>query len=384
MDSPLSLATLHSNTLAPGLRLGRYEIRSKIGEGGMGEVYLAQDTELDRPAALKFLLCEVASDQRRLNRFFQEAKAASALNHPNILTVYEIGRADNKYFLATEFVDGPTLRQRMRTPLKPSEVLDVATQIVAALVAAHAAGIVHRDIKPENVIIRLDRLVKVLDFGIAKLTEQAKPLEADAVTASKGETSAGMIIGTASYMSPEQARGKPVDARSDIFSFGVVLYEMVSGRKPFAGENAVDVIGAVLHKEPEPLRQFVPDAPSAMEKILDRTLKKDREERYQTAQDLLIDLKSLQKRQEFETEFEPAPRSNTKAEAQTQILTAIGGGNGATSNSIAVLPFMNLSADKENEYFGDGLAEEIINTLTKLPELRVIARTSAFAFRGKE
>ena len=205
--------------LSPNTTISHYRIVSKIGEGGMGEVYLAQDTELDRPVALKFLSAEVAADQKRLNRFFQEAKAASALNHPNILTVFEIGRAEDTNFFATEFVDGVTLRQRMSKPMKLSDVLDMATQIATALVAAHDAGIVHRDIKPENIMVRRDGIVKVLDFGLAKLSEPsalAGGLNSQAATRALVNTDPGAVMGTVAYMSPEQAAGREVDGRSDI------------------------------------------------------------------------------------------------------------------------------------------------------------------------
>ncbi|HLO00961.1 MAG TPA: protein kinase [Pyrinomonadaceae bacterium] len=387
MDSVLLAGIADKQRFAPGSRLGRYEIRSKIGEGGMGEVYLAQDTELDRPAALKFLLPEFASDEKLLHRFFREAKAVSALNHPNILTVYEIGRADNTHFFAAEFVEGVTLSQRLNSQMTFKQTLDVAIQIAAALVAAHDAGIVHRDMKPENVIIRSDGLVKVLDFGIAKLTGHAQLISADGVIPPKAETSPGMIIGTASYMSPEQARGKVVDARSDIFSFGVMLYEMAAGRKPFRGDNAADIIGSILHIQPTPLRQLLPTVPAALERIVDRTLRKERAQRYQTAKELLVDLQSLAKAKDIEAEFEHIPSANAEAEVPTRIFTALPDAVKRTlgqTNSIAVLPFLNLSADKENEYFSDGLAEEIINALTKVPELKVIARTSAFALRGRD
>src|SRR2546428_4589391 len=215
--------------VAAGTKLGRYEIRSKIGEGGMGEVYLAQDTKLDRKVALKILPAELAANQDRMRRFVQEAKAASALNHPNILTIYEVDEADSVHSIATEFIDGETLRQRMKSaPTKLGEVLDVGSQIANALAAAHVVGIVHRDIKPDNIMLRRDGIVKVLDFGLAKLTERLPPDSVDAEAATKAlvQTEPGVVMGTAIYMSPEQARGMTVDVRTDIFSLGAVLYEM--------------------------------------------------------------------------------------------------------------------------------------------------------------
>src|SRR5437660_9295611 len=218
-------------TIAAGTKLGRYEIRSKIGEGGMGEVYLAQDTKLDRKVALKILPADVAAHSDRMKRFVQEAKAASALNHPNIITIYEIDEADSINFIATEFIDGETLRERMvnTSPMKLSEILDVASQTASALVAAHAVNIVHRDIKPENIMLRRDGIVKVLDFGLVKLMDQAE-MGAEDPTRQLVKTDAGIVMGTVAYMSPEQARGLQIDARTDIWSLGVVLYEMLTGR----------------------------------------------------------------------------------------------------------------------------------------------------------
>src|SRR5436853_217781 len=235
-------------TITAGTKLGRYEIRSKIGAGGMGEVYLAQDTKLDRKVALKILPADVAAHPDRMKRFVQEAKAASGLNHPNIITIHEIDQTDSGHFIATEFIDGETLRQRMRdAPMKLGAVLDVAAQIASALSAAHTAGIVHRDIKPENIMLRRDGIVKVLDFGLAKLTERLTPDSADAEAATKAlvQTEPGVVMGTAIYMSPEQARGLTVDVRTDIFSLGAVLYEMVAGCLPFEGSTSSEVVASI-------------------------------------------------------------------------------------------------------------------------------------------
>src|SRR5438105_8446286 len=228
--------------LDAGTKLGRYEIRSKIGAGGMGEVYLAQDAKLDRKVALKILPAELAADEDRMRRFVQEAKAASALNHPNIITIYEIDETGSGHFIATEFIEGETLREREQKPLQLSESLDIATQLASALAAAHAAGIVHRDIKPENVMLRHDGIVKVLDFGLAKLTDRISPeaVESEALTRANIKTEPGVVMGTVIYMSPEQARGLPVDARTDIFSLGVVIYEMLAARNPFQGATPSD------------------------------------------------------------------------------------------------------------------------------------------------
>src|SRR5437867_6469473 len=251
-------------TLTAGTKLGRYEIRSQLGEGGMGEVYLAQDTKLDRRVALKVLPAEVAANHDRMRRFMQEAKAASALNHPNIITIHEIEQIDSVNFIATEFIDGETLRQRLRkAPVKLGEMLDVAVQIASALSAAHAAGIVHRDIKPENIMARRDGVVKVLDFGLAKLTERLPPDLVDTEAPTSFKTDPGTVVGTAVYMSPEQARGLELDARTDIFSLGVLIYEMVAGRLPFEGSNTNEILASILsEKEPQPLARYSRKAPA--------------------------------------------------------------------------------------------------------------------------
>src|SRR5436853_1244203 len=287
--------------------ISRYRILEKLGSGGMGEVYLAEDTRLGRKIALKLLAEELTQNRDRLNRFDQEAYAASALNHPNILTIYEMGDEGGRHFIATEFVDGQTLRTRLsRAPMELSEVLNVAIQIAGALEEAHAAGIIHRDIKPENVMIRRNGHVKVLDFGLAKLMDRAASDETDteAVTRALVQTDAGMVLGTSQYMSPEQARGKPVDARTDIWSLGVVLYEMAAGRAPFAGETKTDVIVAIAKNDPPPLARFAPDAPAEFEWIVLKALRKDVDERYQTIKELESDLKKLKQRIEFHSQLE--------------------------------------------------------------------------------
>jgi serine/threonine protein kinase/Tfp pilus assembly protein PilF len=286
--------------------ISRYRILEKLGAGGMGEVYLAEDTKLGRKVALKLLDEELTRNRDRLNRFDQEAYAASALNHPNILTIYEMGDEGGRHFIATEFIDGITLRKRLGgVPMDLAEVLDLAIQVAGALEDAHAAGIVHRDIKPENIMIRRNGHVKVLDFGLAKLTERRETEETDteAVTRALVQTDAGVVLGTSQYMSPEQARGKPIDARTDIWSLGVVLYEMTSGRAPFIGETKTDVIIAIARTEPAPLARFAPNAPAELEWIIMKALRKDVDERYQTVKELESDLKKLKQRLEFQTEL---------------------------------------------------------------------------------
>src|SRR5207247_691390 len=262
--------------------ISHYRIIKPLGAGGMGEVYLAQDTKLDRKVALKILPAEVAAHPDRMKRFVQEAKAASALNHPNIITIHEIDQTDSGHFIATEFIDGETLREHMRNaPVKLGEVLDVAAQIASALSAAHAANIVHRDIKPENIMLRTDGIVKVLDFGLAKLTERLSPDSVDTEAATKAlvQTEPGLALGAIAYMSPEQARGLVVDARTDIFSLGVVIYEMVAGKTPFAGSSGNEIISAILSKEqPAPLARFAHNVPDRLEEIVTKALAKDREE----------------------------------------------------------------------------------------------------------
>jgi serine/threonine protein kinase/TolB-like protein/Tfp pilus assembly protein PilF len=287
-------------TILAGTHFGRYEIRSPIGAGGMGEVYLAHDAQLDRPVALKLLPADVTQDEDRLRRFQQEARATSALNHPNILTIYEIGLAEGTHFIATEFIDGITLRDQMaRSRMKIDEVLDVSLQVASALAAAHEAGIVHRDIKPENIMIRPDGYVKVLDFGLAKLTEERVNTSPYALTLA--ETGPGIVIGTVTYMSPEQARGLRVDERTDIFSFGVVLYEMLAGRAPFGGPTPSDVIVSILDRQPQPLAYHLREVSPEMQRIVSKALAKEREERYQSIKDMLADLRGLKRGIELAT-----------------------------------------------------------------------------------
>jgi serine/threonine protein kinase/Tfp pilus assembly protein PilF len=437
-------------TLTAGTKLGRYEIRSKIGEGGMGEVYLAQDMKLDRKVALKILPADVAAHPDRMRRFVQEAKAASALNHPNIITIYEIDETDSGHFIATEFIDGETLRERaLKAPLRLADSLEIATQIAAALAAAHGAGIVHRDIKPENVMLRRDGIVKVLDFGLAKLTapESIDSIGNEAPTRPNVKTDPGMVMGTPIYMSPEQARGLPVDARTDVFSLGIVLYEMVAGRLPFEGSNRNEIMASVLSdKEPQPLTRYSSEAPNELGRIVLKALRKNRDERYQTIKDLLLDLQSLKQELEFERKLERSESSraedasasaqfgvppsggrtaqaktgppeggtpNTAAASSAEyivsrikqnrlsavivicVLLVVALGTGfwlfirrastpvTTIDSIAVLPFENATHDQNNEYLSDGVTESLINSLSQLPHVKVIGRNSVFSYKGQ-
>lgn len=271
----------------------------------MGEVYMAQDVRLERTVALKILPSDVSQDQQRMRRFEQEARAASALNHPNVAHIYEIEESDGYHFIAMEYIEGDTLRQRMvASMMRLHDTLDIAQQTAAALSAAHAAGIIHRDIKPENIMIRRDGYVKVLDFGLAKLTEQHNVMDTEAPTKALVNTGPGMVMGTARYMSPEQARGREVDARTDIWSLGVVIYECVAGRPPFEGSTASDLISVILSKEPPPLARYARDVPEAIEWIVTKALTKDKDERYQTAKEMLVDLRRVKQRLEVEAEIE--------------------------------------------------------------------------------
>jgi len=307
--------------------IAHYRVIKKLGAGGMGEVYLAEDTRLDRRVALKLLAEQFTGNEDHLRRFVQEAKAASALNHPNIITVHEIGQvqteAGGRHYIATEFIEGETLRNKLsRGRLTIDETLDVAIQAAGAIAAAHKAGIIHRDIKPENIMLREDGIVKTLDFGLAKLTVRRPVVEKDAATIPLMNTGPGVVMGTAQYMSPEQARGKEVDARSDIFSLGVTLYEMLAGRAPFEGETHSDVIAALLEREPAPIARLAPDAPPDLHHIINKALRKNREERYGSVKSLLADLKALKQELEFAARLErsssPEPYTETQAKLKEE------------------------------------------------------------------
>lgn len=346
----------------------------------MGEVYLAQDTKLDRKVAIKILTAEIG-EQDRVHRFITEAKAASALNHPNILTIYEIDEVETEHFIATEFIEGETLRQRiLLTPLTIREAIDIGLQVASALSATHGVGVIHRDVKPENIMLRRDGIVKVLDFGLAKLARNPPGSfdSSEASTQAMFKTVAGTVMGTAPYMSPEQARGLDVDARTDIWSLGCVLYEMVAGRQPFRGPTTIDVLSRILNREPEPLVQYLPDAPRELERILLRTLRKNRDERYQTARDLFLDLKDLQ------SELDTQSRRSSSSKVIYDTLLSETSASVVPEKTIAVLYFENIDKEKESDYFCTGITEDIITDLSKISDLKVVPRADVLTFRNKD
>ena len=415
--------------LAPGARLGHYEIIRPIGSGGMGEVYLASDKKLDRRVALKLLNDKYSQDEANLARFVREAKAASALNHPNILVIHEIGEAGEAQYIVSEFVEGRTLREALsQTQMSVSEVLEVSLQIAGALTVAHQAKIVHRDIKPENVMIRPDGYVKVLDFGLAKLVgpkNRSFPGLED-TTAKQSQTAQGVILGTVNYMSPEQAKGERVDQRTDIFSLGVVLYEMVAGRTPFAGASVSETFANLINADPQPLSRFASNVPDELQRIIGKMLRKNNDERYQTMKDVLIDLKDLKENLRINEKLESSPspddhatialRATTgdanKQTAETQhgfsqtikrhrrraafaavaMFIAVAAvayffypaRSGEAIDSVAVLPFVNVSADPNTEYISEGISDSIINSLSRLPNLKVNSLNSVLRYKGQQ
>jgi serine/threonine protein kinase/Flp pilus assembly protein TadD len=423
-----------------GETLSHYRIVSKIGAGGMGEVYLAEDTRLDRKIALKLLLQEFVANEDRLRRFIQEAKAAAALNHPNIAHIYEVGEADGAHYIAMEYVDGDTLTTKMQRDRCPLAVLlKYLSQTAEGLAKAHAAGIVHRDLKPDNIMITSDGYAKILDFGLAKLIENQRSSittedDATAIMRAQPMSAAGTVMGTVGYMSPEQAQGKPVDQRSDIFSFGCILYEATTGRRPFEGDSAIDTLHKIIYSTVPAVTDFNPDAPTDLQRIIRRCLAKEPEKRYQTIRDVANDLEDL--RREIDVDLEngrsnpPAyataagavasqttagqreigdvhPTSTSSAEYLVgeikqhrlgiavilALLLAVGvvgyvafftRAKSAAIESIAVMPFVNASGNADVEYLSDGMTETLISSLSQLPKLNVKARSSVFRYKGQE
>lgn len=390
--------------LLVGQTIGHYKISRRIGSGGMGEVYLAIDITAGRKAALKLLPARFTGDAERLKRFQQEARAVVGLNHPNILTVYEIGEDQSTYYIASELIEGETLRQRLtRGGMALSEAINVVIQVVSALAAAHEAGIIHRDIKPENIMLRPDGYVKVLDFGIAKLAEQEVPV---AIPTDEAlllvETNLGSIQGTVRYMSPEQARGAPVDHGTDIWSLGVVFYEMVTGHAPFTGETPRETMLSVLETEPPPIRNYISQIPDELQQIISKTLRKDRTERYQSAHELLEALQSLRRRMEFKAELGRStsarswPRWTRSLTALVLVLLVAALAlaipfywhrnppkSSIPDKSIAVLPFENFSDNKENSYFAAGIEDDVLTSLAQIHDLKVISRTSVMSYQKR-
>jgi serine/threonine protein kinase/Tfp pilus assembly protein PilF len=399
--------------------ISRYRVGRLIGAGGMGEVYLAEDATLNRKVALKLLPARFTRDEERVRRFQREARAASALNHPNIITIYEIGHADSVHYIATEYIEGETLRETMaKRRLNAGEVLDVAIGVAGALAAAHDAGIIHRDIKPENIMLRPDGYVKVLDFGLAKLADPESALK---------DSSTGAVLGTLLYISPEQARAQQPDARSDLYALGAVMYEMVTGQPPVRGDNFIDIANAIVNEVPKPPSHYVSGVPPELDRIILKLLEKDRANRYPSARQLLSDLHMLRRELEFENKLSSLEmhRHSSLAgfdEQQTAqmtfpigtrrfalprafrdsrivilmalVLVALVAAAAYTIiksslfadkiDSVAVLPFVNASGNPNSEYLSDGLTDSITDSLSQLPELQVVAHSTVFRYKDKK
>jgi eukaryotic-like serine/threonine-protein kinase len=378
--------------LAAGTNVAHYRIVSRLGAGGMGDVYLAQDTKLDRAVALKILPAEVADDQGRMRRFVQEAKAASALSHPNVAHIYEIGETDGVHFIAMEYVEGRPLRDKIGgQSLEAGEILDLGTQIADALDEAYSKGVTHRDIKPANIMITPRGQVKVLDFGLAKVTRPHAP-NATSETETQAATDPGVVLGTVHYMSPEQALGRDVDHRSDIFSLGVVLYEMATGRLPFSGSTPAETLSRILQAQPEAMARLNYSVSPELERIVRKCLEKERERRYQSARELVVDLRNLKRDSDSGSAAISVGQSRSLLWVALSILaTALAVvaafvclGRGEPIESLAVLPFVNVGGDPGTEYLTDGITENLINSFSQLPRLRVVPRSLAFSYKARE
>src|ERR1700721_810697 len=382
-----------------GRTISHYRVLEKLGGGGMGVVYKAEDTELGRFVALKFLPDDVVRDTQALERFRREARAASALNHPNICTIHEIGQQNVQPFIVMEYLDGMTVKHRISgKPLDTDDLLALSIEIADALEAAHAEGIIHRDIKPANIFVTKRGRAKVLDFGLAKLVPKGIATADSEGDQSDSNSIVGIISGTPSYMSPEQVRGDGLDSRTDIFSLGLVLYEMATGRQAFGGGTGGVIIEAVLTRPPAPVRSINPDIPQRLEEIIDKALHKNRDQRYQHAADLGADL--LRLKREIDSGSRSANEiSQSSAASNTGPLSSTGElmsrrstddtralrARRASKNidSLAVLPFDNASRDPDHEYLSDGITASLINILATVPKLRVMAQSTVFRFKGR-